>query len=62
MTIWEVHGSLDLCKLIERKIKLPFTNDDAPFQFIFNIDGSINMIVENGDVYQVIFLLFFWFN
>lgn len=53
MTVWEVHGSFEMCRLINRRVKMPFNDTDGPFNSDFGIDGVINLIAKNGNVYQV---------
>lgn len=54
LIVWEVHGTQKFCKLIKRQIKLDFEKKDGPFQDVYSIEGNIQIVNNNGDIYYVI--------
>lgn len=54
LVVWEVHGTQKFCKLIKRKIHLDFLKTDGPFEDVYSIDGNIQIVNRNGDIYYVI--------
>lgn len=53
ITLWEVHGNVRLCRLIEKPLKLPFGKEEAPLDGTFLIDGTLMVINRLGSVYSV---------
>lgn len=54
MNIYEIHGALDTWNVIHRRMKLnDFNESDGPFYCVFGNDGLINLIIGNGNVYQI---------
>ena len=54
LTVWEIHATVKICRIIERKVKLPFDKDECPASFTFSIDGTLNVVNKSGNVYSVI--------
>ncbi|EDS39049.1 conserved hypothetical protein [Culex quinquefasciatus] len=52
ITLWEVHGNVRLCRLIEKPLKLPFGKEEAPLDGTFLIDGTLMVINRLGSVYS----------
>uniref|UniRef100_A0A1Q3G5D0 Cilia- and flagella-associated protein 43 n=1 Tax=Culex tarsalis TaxID=7177 RepID=A0A1Q3G5D0_CULTA len=52
ITLWEVHGNVRLCRLIEKPLKLPFGKEEAPLDGTFLIDGTLMVVNRLGSVYS----------
>ncbi|XP_055586101.1 cilia- and flagella-associated protein 43 isoform X2 [Uranotaenia lowii] len=49
--LWEIHGNVRFCRLIERNIRLPFAKEYAPLDCCFAIDGTLMIANSHGAVY-----------
>ncbi|XP_058814019.1 cilia- and flagella-associated protein 43 isoform X2 [Topomyia yanbarensis] len=49
---WEIHGNIRFCKLIEKIIKLPFSQELAPLDCAFSVDGTLMIVNGRGTVYS----------
>lgn len=51
--LWELHGTVKLCKLVERRVNLDAIKDEAPLNYTFAIDGTLYIVTKMGHVYHV---------
>lgn len=51
--MWELHGTVKLCKLIERRINIDALQQETPINFAFGIDGTLYLITSKGNVHHV---------
>lgn len=53
LVLWELHGTVKLCKLIERRINIEALQHEIPINYTFGIDGTLYLITVNGNVHHV---------
>lgn len=53
LILWELHGTVKLCRLIERKINIDMLQHETPLSFAFAIDGTLYIITRLGNVHHV---------
>lgn len=53
LILWELHGTVKLCKLIERRINIEALQQETPINYTFGIDGTLYLITANGNVHHV---------